>query len=96
MQFNKVSNPIYTAIQNYSFSEDGSISAKYTVGTGNDQDGTITDFIPICETYKHIESDVVQSLINKPLSTEDNGKSPNEIIVNRIYQYLKEIGEIVV
>lgn len=96
MNFNKVNNPIYTTISNYTLNDDGSISAKYIVGTGTDQDGQVVDFITICETYKYIASEQAQALINAPMTKDDLGKTPNDIMLSRIYDYLKTNNEIVI
>lgn len=96
MQFNKVNNPIYTTITHFSHQEDNSISAKYVVGTGDDKDGQITNFVVMCETYKYIPADKALELTNAPMTKDDLGKTPNEIMLDRIYQYLKETNEIVI
>lgn len=96
MQFNKVNNPIYTTVSTYNVNEDGSISATYVVGTGEDVNGEITNFIKICQDYKHIPNEQAQELLNQPLSKDDIGKTPNEIMLDRIYNHLKSTNEIVV
>ena len=50
--FNKILNPMYSVIAAYSKQEDGSINAKYVLGTGTDNDGAVTDFTPIISEYK--------------------------------------------
>ena len=42
--FNKILNPMYSAIAAYSKQEDGSINTKYVLGTGEDSDGSVTNF----------------------------------------------------
>lgn len=96
MQFNKVNNPIYTTITHYTQQEDNSISAKYVVGTGEDQDGQIVNFVVICESYKYIPANKALELVNTPLTQDDLGKAPQEIMLDRIYKYLKEANEIVI
>lgn len=96
MLFNKVNNPIYTAVANYTTTDDGSISAKYVVGTGRDEEGQIVDFVPICETHKYIPAENASELLNAPMTKDDLGKTPNEIMLGRIYDYLKANNEIVI
>lgn len=96
MQFNKVNNPIYTVVANYTIVDDGSISAKYVVGTGRDEEGQIVDFIPICETHKYIAPKQAVELINAPMTKDDLGKTPNAVMLGRIYDYLKTHNEIVI
>ena len=94
MQFNKINQAVYTTVANYSTQPDGSISARYIVGTGAFED--LSDFQLICESWKHISAEHAKELIDKPLSTDDLGNSPNDIMLSRIYTHLKEIGEIVI
>lgn len=94
MQFNKVNNPIYTVVANYTTADDGSISAKYVVGTGRDEEGQIVDFVPICETHKYIPVDKASELLNAPMTKEDIGKTPTEIMLRRIEDHLRSTGEI--
>lgn len=96
MQFNKVNNPIYTTITHYTQQEDNSISAKYVVGTGEVQDGQIVNFVVICESYKYIPANKALELVNAPLMQDDLGKAPQEIMLDRIYKYLKEANNIVI
>lgn len=96
MQFNKILNPMYSTIANYSIQDDGSLTAKYVVGTGEENDGSVTNFVIITSEYKNIDGEFAKTIINTPLATDDLGKTPNEIILDRIYKHLKEIGEIVV
>ncbi|MDH3001501.1 hypothetical protein A1D23_13195 [Chelonobacter oris] len=94
--FNKINNPMYSAISSFTQNEDGSISANYVIGTGTDSDGTVTDFTPIVRENKWIEAEQAQIIASKPLVKEDIGKTPNCIMLDRIYAYLKESGQIVI
>ena len=115
--FNKILNPMYSAIATYSTQEDGSINAKYVLGTGTDNEGSVTDFTPIISEYKWIDAvaaksiidapfvkddikwiDAVaaKSIIDAPFVKDDIGKTPTQIMLSRIYAYLKESGQIVV
>lgn len=97
MQLNKINQPVFTAVSNYSTSDDGSINARYIVGTGNLSDtGDVPDFQLICESWKYVSAEDAKELMNKPLTADDLGKSPNEIMLSRIYTHLKEKGEIVI
>ncbi|QPB42240.1 hypothetical protein [Rodentibacter haemolyticus] len=94
--FNKILNPMYSAIANYSTQDDGAINAKYVIGTGSDNEGAVTDFTPIISEYKYIEATAAQTLSNAPLTKDDLGKSPQQIMLDRIYTHLKETGQILV
>lgn len=94
MQFNKINQPVYTAVTNYSTQSDGSISARYVVGTGASED--LSDFQLICESWKHVSTEHAKELLDQPLTADDLGKTPNDIMLSRIYTHLKKIGEIVI
>ena len=94
--FNKILNPMYSAIATYSKQEDGSINAKYVLGTGEDSDGSVTNFTPIISEYKWIDAVTANELLSKPLTNDDIGKTTKEIELDRIYTHLKETGQIVI
>ena len=87
---------MYSVIAAYSRQEDGSINAKYVLGTGTDNDGAVTDFTPIISEYKWIDALAAKELMSKPLTKDDLGKTTEEIDLERIYSYLKENGQIVI
>lgn len=87
---------MYSAIATYSTQEDGSINAKYVLGTGTDNEGSVTDFTPIISEYKWIDAVAAKSIIDAPFVKDDIGKTPTQIMLSRIYAYLKESGQIVV
>ena len=94
--FNKILRPMYSAIAVYSRQEDGSINAKYVLGTGTDNDGAVTDFTPIISEYKWIEPTAAKSILGQPLTQDDIGKTTEQIDLDSIYAYLKEQGQIVI
>ena len=94
--FNKILNPMYSVIAAYSRQEDGSINAKYVLGTGTDNDGEVTDFTPIISEYKWIDPAAAKSIFGKPLTQDDIGKTMDQLYLDRIYAYLKEQGQIVI
>ncbi|MDG6894509.1 hypothetical protein [Volucribacter amazonae] len=94
--FNKILNPMYSTIASYSTQDDGSMSAKYVVGTGKDSKGSITEFTPIISEYKYIDPEQAKLINEQPLTADDIGKTPSEIMLKRIYNYLKESNQIVV
>lgn len=94
--FNKILNPMYSAIASYSTQDDGSINAKYVLGTGEETEGEVTNFTPIISEYKWIDANTAQEINDVPLTKEDLGKTPTQIMLARIYAYLKENGQIVV
>lgn len=94
--FNKILNPMYSCIASFSTQDDGSINAKYIVGTGDDNEGSVTNFTPIIESYKYIGSAEAKAISEAPLTKDDLGKSPTCIMLDRIYKHLKESGQIIV
>ena len=93
--FNKILNPVYSTIASFSLQDDGSINAKYVIGTGTDAEGAITDFTPITTEYKYIDAVQAKEMSDKPLTKDDLGKTPQQIMLARIYAYLKQNGQIV-
>ena len=94
--FNKILNPMYSAIATYSRQEDGSISAKYVLGTGEDSDSSVTNFVPIISDYKWIDAVAAKELMSKPLTQNTIAKTTEQVSFERIYCYLKENGQIVI
>ncbi|TRC28916.1 hypothetical protein FEA37_00595 [Mannheimia haemolytica] len=94
--FNKILNPMYSTIASYSTQDDGSLNAKYVVGTGEESDGAVTKFVTITSEYKYIDAQSAKAITDAPLTKEDIGKTPTQIMLGRIYKYLKETGQIVV
>ena len=94
--FNKILNPMQSVIAAYSKQEDDSINAKYVLGTGTDNDGTVTDFTPIISEYKWIDPTAAKSIFGQPLTQDDIGKTMEQLYLDRIYAYLKEQGQIVI
>ena len=94
--FNKILNPVYSAIASYSIQDDGSINAKYVIGTGTESDGTVTDFTQIVSEYKWIDAQAAESINSAPLAKDDIGKTPQQIMLDRIYKHLTDTNQIVV
>ncbi|MCK3657210.1 hypothetical protein A4G18_00365 [Pasteurellaceae bacterium Pebbles2] len=94
--FNKIEQSVYTTLTNFTQLDDGSIQLKYVVGVGSDQDGEIQNFSQLSEVYKYINSEQATELNNIALTKDDLGKTPQEILMRRCYEYLKSVGEILV
>lgn len=94
--FNKILNPVYSTIASYSTQDDGSLNARYIVGTGDDNEGEITNFMIFTSEYKYIDSQSAKAITDAPLTKDDIGKTPTQIMLDRIYNHLKETGQIVV
>ncbi len=94
--FNKILNPVYSAITACVKQEDGSVSVKYVIGTGSDSGDTVTNFTPITTEYKWIDAEIAKSVLDKPLTKDDIGKTTEQLDIERVYIYLKESGQIVV
>ncbi|HDL4682980.1 TPA: hypothetical protein PXA18_001940, partial [Mannheimia haemolytica] len=93
---NKILNPMYSTIASYSTQDDGSLNAKYVVGTGEESDSEVTNFVIITSEYKYIDAQSAKAITDAPLTKEDIGKTPTQIMLGRIYNHLKETGQIVV
>ncbi|MDY2947333.1 MAG: hypothetical protein SOS93_05830 [Mannheimia varigena] len=94
--FNKILNPMYSTIASYSTQDDGSLNAKYVVGTGDDSGDAVTNFVIVTSEYKYIDAESAKTITEAPLTKEDIGKTPTQIMLGRIYNHLKETGQIVV
>lgn len=94
--FNKVNKTVYTTIDNYIQLDDKSIQVKYVIGVCDDDTKLDTSFVKLAEEYKYIQADVAIELSNRPLTAEDIGKTPGDIILARIYEYLKDTDQIIV
>lgn len=94
MQYNKIENPIYTVIETYAILDGNQIQAKYVVGTGEEKDGQLVNFAPLATEFKYINGEHATALQNAPLTAEDIGKTPTAIMIDRIYNHLKQTGEI--
>ncbi|HDL5808171.1 TPA: hypothetical protein RSV48_002554, partial [Mannheimia haemolytica] len=56
----------------------------------------VTNFVIITSEYKYIDAQSAKAITDAPLTKEDIGKTPTQIMLGRIYKYLKETGQIVV
>ena len=87
---------MYSCVASFSTQDDGSINAKYVIGTGEDNDGAVVNFTPIIESYKYIDAINAKTISETPLTKDDLSKSPTCIMLDRIYKHLKESGQIIV
>ncbi|HDL5366154.1 TPA: hypothetical protein PXB34_001297, partial [Mannheimia haemolytica] len=61
-----------------------------------ESDGAVTKFVTITSEYKYIDAQSAKAITDAPLTKEDIGKTPTQIMLGRIYNHLKETGQIVV
>lgn len=92
MQFNKILTPVYSAVTAFSINPDGSLMATYVIGTGTDSDGQVTDFNPLITEAKYLSSEQAQAVFMSPLKKEDVGKPFQDLMLSRLYNYLRENG----
>lgn len=97
MQLNKINQPVFTAVANYSTSSDGSIQARYIVGIAIEHETDhIENFQVLAEQWMYINPEDAQKLLDIPLTSKDVGKKPNEIMSDRIYDHLKTNNQIII
>lgn len=97
MEFSKIETQLYATIDECVVSNDGTqITARYSIGTGEETNGTLTNYQPIIIEYKYINGEEAEKLINYPITKDDLGKLPNDIMRDRVYKYLKSINAIAV
>lgn len=90
MTFNKILTPVYSAITAFSMNGDGSISATYVIGTGNDVEGEVTNFTPLVTEYKYLDQAQSQEIMHTQFTDDDIGKSFEDLMIGRIYHYMKD------
>lgn len=97
MQFTKIENPVYTVIEEYAMLDSSNqIQIKYSLGTGDVVDGQLTNWRTIISDYKYITGEEMEAIKNAPITSDDVGKSSDDIIRGRIYNHLKEKGLILI
>lgn len=97
MQFIKIENPVYTVIEEYAMLDSSNqIQIKYSLGTGDVVDGQLTNWCTIISDYKYITGEEMEAIKNAPITADDVGKSSDDIIRSRLYDYLKEKGLIII
>lgn len=91
MQFTKIENPVYTVIEEYAMLDSSNqIQIKYSLGTGEEVDGQLTNWRTIVSDYKYITGEEMEAIKNAPITADDVGKSTDDIIRARLYNHLKE------
>lgn len=97
MQFTKIENPVYTVIEEYAMLDSSNqIQIKYSLGVGDVVDGQLTNWRTIISDYKYITGEEMEAIKNAPITSDDVGKSSDDIIRSRIYNHLKEKGLILI
>lgn len=94
--YNKLNQSVYTTLKSHSFSADGSVQVEYAVGVGTETENGLQDFQQLASQWFNIEQGVATDLANAPLTKDDLGKSPTDILLDRFYNYLKESGTILI
>lgn len=94
--FNRIEQNVYTTLKSQSFLSDGSVQVEYAIGVGTDNEGNLDDFKQLSSQWFTIEQTKADEIANAPLTKDDLGKSPNQILLDRFYNYLKETGSILI
>lgn len=92
--FNKILNPVYSTISGFTMNSDGSMNVTYAIGTGTEEAEQITEFRPLVTEYKYLDSTQAHAIMFASLTQGDIGKSFQDLMLNRIYSYMKEQGMI--
>ena len=90
--FNKILTPVYSTISGFSMNQDGSMNVTYAIGTGTEEDGEVTEFNPLITEYKYLDSSQAMNVMTAPMTKDDIGKSFQDIMIGRIYNYMREVG----
>ncbi|MCT8608931.1 hypothetical protein Q7329_09615 [Glaesserella parasuis] len=93
--FNKILNPLYSTISGFNMDQGGSMNVAYQIGTAvENEENQVTEFNPIVTEYKYLDAQQAMEVMMQPLKKEDIGKSFQDLMIRRIYDYMKEKGMI--
>ena len=93
--FNKILNPLYSTISGFNMDQSGAMNVVYQIGTATEnEENQVTEFNPIVTEYKYLDAQQATEVMMQPLKKDDVGKSFQELIIGRIYDYMKEKGMI--
>ncbi|MDO9924913.1 hypothetical protein Q7378_09460 [Glaesserella parasuis] len=93
--FNKILNPLYSTISGFNMDQGGSMNVTYQIGTAvENEENQVTEFNPIVTEYKYLDAEQATEVMMQPLKKEDIGKSFQELMILRIYDYMKGQGMI--
>ncbi len=93
--FNKISNPLYSTISGFNMDQSGSMNVVYQIGTATEnEENQVTEYNPIVTEYKYLNAQQATEMMMRPLKKDDVGKSFQELIIGRIYDYMKDKGMI--
>ncbi|MDP0044296.1 hypothetical protein GIJ74_10095 [Glaesserella parasuis] len=93
--FNKILNPLYSTIFGFNMDQGGSMNVTYQIGTAvENEENQVTEFNPIVTEYKYLDAQQAMEVMMQPLKKEDIGKSFQELMILRIYDYMKGQGMI--
>lgn len=95
--FNKILNPLYSTISGFNMDQSGSMNVTYQIGTATEnEENQVPEFNPIVTEYKYLDAQQAMEVMMQPLKKEDIGKSFQDLMIRRIYDYMKEKGMILV
>ena len=93
--FNKILNPLYSTISGFNMDQSGAMNVVYQIGTATEnEENQVTEFNPIVTEYKYLDAQQATEVMMQPLKKDDVGKSFRELMIGRIYDYMKEKGMI--
>lgn len=93
--FNKILNPLYSTISGFNMDQSGSMNVTYQIGTAvENEENQVTEFSPLVTEYKYLDAQQTMEVMMTPLKREDIGKSFQDLMIGRIYDYMKEKGMI--
>ncbi|MDG6260129.1 hypothetical protein [Glaesserella parasuis] len=93
--FNKILNPLYSTISGFNMDQSGSMNVTYQIGTAvENEENQVTEFNPIVTEYKYLDAQQAMEVMMQPLKKEDIGKSFQDLMIRRIYDYMKGQGMI--
>lgn len=94
VNYKPIETQLYHAITEF-YTASGSTNVTYKIGTFVKQpESEELYFEELLQKNFWIDNENTERLNNQPLTKEDIGKTPNEIMLSRIEAYLRSTGEL--
>lgn len=92
--FNKLNQPAYAVVTNFTRLDDNSLQVKYSIGIGKETGKELTEFEPLITDYIYLDGTIADEVLNAPLTSADIGLSPLDLQLKRIYEKLIDLERV--
>lgn len=93
VQFKQITTPLVHAITGY-YPSGNALSVEYKIGTLTTLEDGTNQFEELLSKSFWIDETKAESINNAPMTKDDIGKTPTEIMLRRIEEHLRSTGEI--